>query len=149
MSCACKGVRTCLVCEGKGARPVSKQPQNETQYYICYKCGITCKMNAGQPSPLSVEPYCQTACNDTQSIVVSDDLIAGDANTFKFDGVRIIKNFVSVEEETELVSLMDSSQWVESQSGRYKQVRQASYHILLIYSNYRITAQRSISKNEK
>ncbi|XP_003388927.2 PREDICTED: alpha-ketoglutarate-dependent dioxygenase alkB homolog 4-like [Amphimedon queenslandica] len=122
MSCACKGVRTCLFCEGKGARPILKQPQNEIQYYICYKCGKICKMNVGEPSPLAVEPFCQTACDDTQSLIVCDDLVAGDnACTFKFDGVKIIRNFVSFEEEKELVSFIDSSQWVESQSGRYKQ----------------------------
>lgn len=138
MSCACKGVRTCLVCEEKGARPLSKQSQNEMQYYVCYKCGKTCPITVDHPSPLPVEPFCQTACDDIQSLVVSDDLIAGNnaGTSFKFDGVRIIKNFVSFEEEKELVSLIDSSQWVESQSGRYKQVRRISYHILLIYSNY-------------
>lgn len=42
---------------------------------------------------------------------------------FPFPGVTLIKDFVTPEEEAEMVRLMDSDPWKLSQSGRRKQVR--------------------------
>ena len=39
------------------------------------------------------------------------------------EGVTVVKEFVSREEEREIVLEIDRSQWAESQSGRRKQVK--------------------------
>jgi alkylated DNA repair protein alkB family protein 4 len=39
----------------------------------------------------------------------------------QFNGVTVIKEFLTTDEEAELASHVDSAQWVESQSGRRKQ----------------------------
>ena len=40
------------------------------------------------------------------------------------EGVTVVKEFISREEEREIVAEIDRSQWAESQSGRRKQVRE-------------------------
>ena len=40
----------------------------------------------------------------------------------EFSGVTITKNFISEKEETRLIRDIDSETWVDSQSGRRKQV---------------------------
>lgn len=42
---------------------------------------------------------------------------------FPFPGVTLIQDFVTPEEEAEMVRLMDCDPWKLSQSGRRKQVR--------------------------
>ncbi|XP_069767018.1 alpha-ketoglutarate-dependent dioxygenase alkB homolog 4 isoform X1 [Narcine bancroftii] len=55
------------------------------------------------------------------------DLAVGDDSTllsgwaFPFPGVFLAEDFVDVEEETELVTMMDNNEWKSSQSGRRKQ----------------------------
>lgn len=49
--------------------------------------------------------------------------------TFPFPGVSLIKDFVSAEEEAELVRLMDQDDWKLSQSGRRKQVQPMHHHL--------------------
>lgn len=44
---------------------------------------------------------------------------------FPFPGVMLIEDFVSREEEAEMVRLMDRDPWKLSQSGRRKQVRRS------------------------
>ena len=45
-----------------------------------------------------------------------------EATSFPFPGVFLRENFVSEEEEKNLISTMDQDVWNESQSGRRKQV---------------------------
>ena len=42
--------------------------------------------------------------------------------SFPFPGVTLLKDFVTPEEEAEMVRLMDTDPWKPSQSGRRKQV---------------------------
>ena len=125
-SCACKGIRTCLVCEVSDARTISKKQEEEEEreeYFVCCNCGRTCLVGGARSRPLSLEPSCLSLeCTNMSSLVVPDHLIGNE--DIPFGGVTIVKNFISEKEEAELVSLIDSVQWVESQSGRRKQVRQ-------------------------
>lgn len=45
-----------------------------------------------------------------------------EAASFPFPGVFLWENFISEEEEMELISAMDQDVWNQSQSGRRKQV---------------------------
>ena len=124
-SCACKGIRTCLVCEVSDARAISKKQEEEErqEYFVCCNCGRTCLVGGARSRPLSLEPSCLSLeCTNMSSLVVPDHLIGNE--DIPFGGVTIVKNFISEKEEAELVSLIDSVQWAESQSGRRKQVRQ-------------------------
>lgn len=89
--CGCKGIRSCLKCEGvnrKGELHGSGQT-------ICHN--------------LMYEP--------TRRLAVRHD----GKQLFPFHGVFLWDNFVSEEEEIELIRKMDLDVWKESQSGRRKQ----------------------------
>ena len=58
----------------------------------------------------------------------------GDDAFINFKGVNIVENFVSEAEELDLVFKMDKSPWIDSQSGRRKQVNVLFY--LLINNHF-------------
>ncbi|XP_051847831.1 alpha-ketoglutarate-dependent dioxygenase alkB homolog 4 [Antechinus flavipes] len=93
--CGCKGVRSCLLCERERGGGVSGTlpPQKSAHFIYCPETGLA----VGRENSES----------------------AGWA--FPFPGVTLIRDFVSAEEEAELVRLMDQDDWKLSQSGRRKQ----------------------------
>ncbi|XP_043858027.1 alpha-ketoglutarate-dependent dioxygenase alkB homolog 4 [Dromiciops gliroides] len=93
--CGCKGVRTCLVCERErgGGPPGAVAPQKTAHFIYCLETGLAMGKEKSE--------------------------FAGWA--FPFPGVALIKDFVTAEEEAELVRLMDQDDWKLSQSGRRKQ----------------------------
>lgn len=50
------------------------------------------------------------------------------AASFPFPGVFLWENFISEEEEKQLITMMDQDVWNESQSGRRKQVHECHQH---------------------
>ena len=109
--CACSGIRTCLLCEEKqksiiGLRRLSEGERfHPTQQYLfCSVCENT--FSYGQ--------------NCTH-------LTAGKGNSnlpnhVKFEGVTVIPDFISIDEEALIVKDIDNTSWKPSQSGRRKQV---------------------------
>ncbi|XP_041052738.1 alpha-ketoglutarate-dependent dioxygenase alkB homolog 4 [Carcharodon carcharias] len=92
-SCGCKGIRSCLMCERGGLERFAQFQQKK--YHFIY--------------------------HPASGLAVGDDSSSLSGWTFPFPGVFLSDNFVNEEEETELVSLMDSNEWKPSQSGRKKQ----------------------------
>lgn len=91
-SCACKGVRRCLVCEGLKEKVQPEASESKIVHHFLY---------------------------DPQSrLAVGKD---AQAASFPFSGVFLWENFISEEEEKELICAMDQDVWKESQSGRRKQ----------------------------
>ncbi|XP_052544828.1 alpha-ketoglutarate-dependent dioxygenase alkB homolog 4 [Tympanuchus pallidicinctus] len=90
-SCGCKGIRSCLLCEG----PAQAAPptQGEDNFTYCPATGLA---EGNECSPF-----------------------AGWA--FPFPGVFLAEEFISEDEEAEVVELMDRDEWKPSQSGRKKQ----------------------------
>uniref|UniRef100_A0A8C3U9H7 AlkB homolog 4, lysine demethylase n=1 Tax=Catharus ustulatus TaxID=91951 RepID=A0A8C3U9H7_CATUS len=89
--CGCKGKRSCLLCEGPA--PVAPPPQGEDNFTYCPATGLA-KGNEHSE-------------------------FAGWA--FPFPGVFLVEDFISEDEECEIVELMDQDDWKPSQSGRKKQ----------------------------
>ncbi|XP_064250813.1 alpha-ketoglutarate-dependent dioxygenase alkB homolog 4 [Passer domesticus] len=89
--CGCKGIRSCLLCEGPA--PAAPPPQGEDNFTYCPATGLA-KGN-------------------------EDSEFAGWA--FPFPGVFLVEEFISEDEECEIVELMDRDDWKPSQSGRKKQ----------------------------
>ncbi|XP_041656518.1 alpha-ketoglutarate-dependent dioxygenase alkB homolog 4 [Cheilinus undulatus] len=91
-SCACKGIRRCLVCEklkGKGQLEANK---TKVVHRFLY--------------------------NPDAKLAVHQN---AESLSFPFPGVFLWENFISEEEEKELISRFDQDVWNESQSGRRKQ----------------------------
>ncbi|XP_068066341.1 alpha-ketoglutarate-dependent dioxygenase alkB homolog 4 [Anomalospiza imberbis] len=89
--CGCKGIRSCLLCEGPA--PAAPPPQGEDNFTYCPATGLA-KGNEHSE-------------------------FAGWA--FPFPGVFLVEEFISEDEECEVVELMDQDDWKPSQSGRKKQ----------------------------
>ncbi|MED6282895.1 hypothetical protein CHARACLAT_003133 [Characodon lateralis] len=90
--CCCKGIRRCLICEKFKEKPESMTSQPEIVLHFLYN------------------PETRLAgCKD------------GEGASFPFPGVFLWENFISEEEEKELISSMDQDVWNLSQSGRRKQ----------------------------
>ncbi|KAF7206841.1 alpha-ketoglutarate-dependent dioxygenase alkB homolog 4 [Nothobranchius furzeri] len=90
--CACKGIRRCLVCETFKASVLLETRESKIVHHFLY--------------------------NAKTGLAVSED---EEGSSFPFSGVFLWENFISEEEERELISVMDQDVWHPSQSGRRKQ----------------------------
>ncbi|XP_061902537.1 alpha-ketoglutarate-dependent dioxygenase alkB homolog 4 [Entelurus aequoreus] len=88
-SCACKGVRSCLLCEPFKNTHLQEDKVVHLFFY-----------------------------DPERKLAVRKD---AEPSSFAFPGVFLWENFLSEEEETELISSMDREVWNPSQSGRRKQ----------------------------
>ncbi|XP_052023530.1 alpha-ketoglutarate-dependent dioxygenase alkB homolog 4 isoform X1 [Apodemus sylvaticus] len=93
--CGCKGIRTCLICERQRQRDPSwhLSPQKKCRFLYCPDTGWALGAEGS-----GFEGW-----------------------AFPFPGVTLVQDFVTPEEEAELVCLMDRDPWKLSQSGRRKQ----------------------------
>ncbi|XP_019621387.1 PREDICTED: alpha-ketoglutarate-dependent dioxygenase alkB homolog 4-like [Branchiostoma belcheri] len=94
--CGCKGIRTCLLCEEEKAT-VNGSEGNAgrlVRYMYCHQCHKAWRHTEGS--------LCQTEQID-------------------FPGVLIVEDFITPEEETEIVTVIEGTEWKMSQSGRKKQ----------------------------
>lgn len=103
--CGCKGQRTCLVCEkdlGSSNSTHSWVSEDEKQdsYVYCPLCDLA--WPGWEANSWKVHPHHQ-------------------GESIKFPGVKIILDFLSEEEENELMVHIDEVPWDLSQSGRRKQ----------------------------
>ncbi|NXY86272.1 ALKB4 dioxygenase, partial [Alcedo cyanopectus] len=89
--CGCKGIRSCLLCEGPAQAAPPPQGEDNFTYY----------------------PATGLAKGNEHSE------FAGWA--FPFPGVFLMEEFITEEEESAIVELMDRDDWKPSQSGRKKQ----------------------------
>ncbi|XP_053187197.1 alpha-ketoglutarate-dependent dioxygenase alkB homolog 4 [Scomber japonicus] len=94
-SCACKGIRRCLLCE--------KTKENT-------------HLEANEPKLVRRFLY-----DPETKLAVSRDTEQPAPSSFPFPGVFLWENFISEEEEEELIRSMDQDVWNHSQSGRRKQ----------------------------
>ncbi|CAH1778589.1 unnamed protein product [Owenia fusiformis] len=95
--CACKGIRTCLVCEPTTIE--QKLPNRRETYLYCQKCEKAWLQEEGS----------------------TNDHSNHSGQSIQFPGVYVKTDFLTEIEEKTLVSEVEKQPWVESQSGRRKQ----------------------------
>jgi alkylated DNA repair protein alkB family protein 4 len=99
--CACKGIRKCALCEhekGSGdAVPAVKK------FLLCAKCN-----------------RCRSISDETMDMLLAADC-NGECTLELIDGVFLKENFLTEDEENLLMDHINRTNWVESQSGRFKQ----------------------------
>ncbi|NXI43821.1 ALKB4 dioxygenase, partial [Galbula dea] len=97
--CGCKGIRSCLLCEGpEQAAPPPQVP------------------GRGRRGGAENFTYCPAT-----GLAKGNEHSEFDGWAFPFPGVFLAEEFISQEEESEIVELMDRDDWKPSQSGRKKQ----------------------------
>lgn len=105
--CGCTGIRSCLVCEqtvknhgkGKDNTVVAHLPGEVWQY--CPVCRKAWSKTDLQQHPVTCESH--------------------KGNSLDFHGIEILENFISSQEEMDIVRKIDMWDWKASQSGRQKQ----------------------------
>ncbi|XP_037736746.1 alpha-ketoglutarate-dependent dioxygenase alkB homolog 4 [Chelonia mydas] len=90
-ACGCKGIRSCLLCEGPAL--AAPPPQEKGNFTYCPAAGLA-------------------VGNECSEFV---------GWAFPFPGVFLLEEFINQDEESEMVQLMDQDDWKLSQSGRRKQ----------------------------
>lgn len=100
------GIRTCLSCEPQTNTKDDNEKDEFVEFIYCHNC---------RNKAYSVERYSSHECvnNCDQSTENGDELF--------IDGVFLQENIITPEEETEIISSIDSYTWMDSQSGRRKQ----------------------------
>lgn len=97
-TCACKGIRRCLLCEDPETRCSQNSLVAAKGYFYCSSCnGTWSDDNAASCHPMHSGEF------------------------LSFLGIDIIPEFVTELEEQRLCESIDAGQWNASQSGRYKQ----------------------------
>eukprot|EP00055_Hartaetosiga_balthica_P008462 m.31661 g.31661 ORF g.31661 m.31661 type:complete len:290 (-) comp6322_c0_seq3:159-1028(-) len=118
--CGCKGIRTCKLCEQKRGIGQIIDIEPDVRLYWCDDCGVVrdeCMEDkqrdySGEKEDESMfnGSWCKMPCQPSTHPIV--DL---------FGGIKLSRNFISKEEENEIIELMDKWEWKPSQSGRQKQ----------------------------
>ena len=121
--CGCRGARTCLLCErrkGNLAR-TNEDASASNVLYQCHNCGeIRPSRDCHEDPSLRPLHVCRESC--TAASVLYSSSLAQQENA-PVEGVTVVKEFISRQEEAAILSDIDSQPWAESQSGRRKQVR--------------------------
>ena len=116
------------MCEGQNTSiRIAKEPV--ASFYQCHNCG-----NIFNEENICVEPNAPPLftcgrsqhCRPTAPSLQAHCTVKG----LPFEGVTVVKEFVTCEEEEKIINDIDESAWAESQSGRRKQVR----HTVLVVS---------------
>ncbi|KAK0421263.1 hypothetical protein QR680_015145 [Steinernema hermaphroditum] len=114
-TCGCKGVRFCSGCldtdRVKRLR-AEGDPYKDYSVYVYSVpngCAVRCNQLSSSASLEEIE--------NATSKIASEDA----KETLTVDGLLLIPDFLSIEEEEKLVETIDKKEWVLSQSGRRKQ----------------------------
>ena len=115
--CGCTGVRSCLLCEVKGqdfSSATTAATQPTLIYTQCRKCGELSLQGANDVTRCHL-----TSCTPQRIWSPTVSVTPG----IRFEGVSVYQEFLSPQEEDDVVCAIDEHLWAESQSGRMKQVR--------------------------
>ena len=121
MNCACSGIRSCLLCEKTrdNLAPL-RELEAGRAFYQCHECGRIVREEL-VTSQLDVPLYsCSGPCSSHP--VLRATWRGEQEEEGVFEGVTVVKNFISTGEEERISAEIDRWKWVESQSGRLKQV---------------------------
>ena len=120
-ACGCRGTRTCLLCERDKGRLPRNEDTSAYSLYQCHNCGKIGPIEDCEEDPAERPLYaCREPCRPA---AVLCSLHTGLGMPFDtFEGVTVVKDFLSQQEEATVVSAIDSEHWASSQSGRRKQV---------------------------
>ncbi|KAI1298732.1 Alpha-ketoglutarate-dependent dioxygenase alkB -like protein 4 [Halotydeus destructor] len=102
--CACKGIRTCLICEDSKLNYDSEKNESKQSDQLVYSYCMACQNKAW----LDVNHQTHSAAADQSQFI-------------SIEGVFLVDNCITVKQETSLIEQIDRKEWVCSQSGRRKQ----------------------------
>lgn len=116
VNCGCKGVRFCVQCkDSERIRKLRETPDEQNQKLLNYSIYVYKHGKCFKASQLKLE----SSVTDIQEAM---DNVEEDSEAFEINGINLLFDFLSEEEEERLVKEIDMKEWALSQSGRRKQV---------------------------
>ncbi|PAV63511.1 hypothetical protein WR25_07684 [Diploscapter pachys] len=113
-TCGCKGIRFCAMC--LSSERVRKLRIEEDKYadfaVFVYSNTLKRAVRATQLNSTSGLEDIRKATNE---------ICAGSSESIEMDGLMLVENFLTTEEETDILKMIDKVEWAVSQSGRRKQ----------------------------
>lgn len=104
-TCACKGIRSCNLCNGSKDDDVSIENPNNIIFIYCDACRQAIRMDI----------------YESHNQCPHHDQIGNDQIAFPLDGIYLVPDFLNEDEEDKLLKAIDDDIWIPSQSGRSKQ----------------------------
>jgi hypothetical protein len=113
--CGCKGARSCVSCrDSDRVKNLRIQPDTEDfSHYKCYVFANGVAVHCPQLNFRSTIDEVATASRQTHEPMT---------DLFNLSGISLIEDFLTEQEEADIVSRIDNNEWMLSQSGRRKQV---------------------------
>ncbi|XP_054162870.1 DNA N6-methyl adenine demethylase-like [Oppia nitens] len=102
--CVCKGIRSCGRCDDR--KPIETNTTNQL-YVYCGKCRDKAFVQ-------SLVDHNQHQQHCMKSLTIDVDYV-------RIDGLYVVNDIISAEQELGLVDVIDGIEWCDSQSGRRKQ----------------------------
>ena len=121
--CACKGIRKCALC---APTLVEQEKQDEEAllssdqkrlYLFCFKCSKAVPLNKSHRSV--IDGFIRQ--DDNNSSFTCECHEYSECDTIKVNGIYMLTDFVTSSEEAFLLDEINKTDWVSSQSGRFKQ----------------------------
>lgn len=117
-TCVCKGIRKCIICSPDLIKLELCSEKNsllisENLFIYCINCDKSIRVNE------SIRKFLIEYLD--QKITKIPCLCNDQINFVKISGIYIQENFITYDEEQFLLSEINKSKWIESQSGRFKQ----------------------------
>lgn len=100
--CACKGIRSCNLCEPNKETPID---EHDIVFIYCDSCRQAIRMDI----------------YESNSTCPHHDQIGNEDIALPLHGIYLVPNFLDENEENELIRSIDDDVWIPSQSGRLKQ----------------------------
>ena len=126
--CACKGIRKCAICEPilvenektKEISLIYDEGFNTKKVYIfCFKCNQATPLDSIRRN--EIELFIQQPDSACESLFECNCVKFNQSDLIKIKGIFVWNNFLSLLEEAFLINEINKSEWVSSQSGRFKQ----------------------------
>ena len=128
LNCACKGIRNCAICdpvlvENERTNEISllngESYTKKKIYIFCFKCNQASPLEPSRRS--EIEIFLQNLQCKAETLFKCNCAMFKQNEIIQIKGIFIFNNFLSLPEETFLINEMNKSEWVSSQSGRFKQ----------------------------
>ena len=127
MSCGCKGIRVCSLCiDSERVKRLGASASSSHNHLANFNCYVYKDGCAFLDTQLNYHSTTSDVVKSLSCLQVADH---DNATSFPIDGIAVLHDFLSYDEEEQIVISMDSDEWLLSQSGRRKQV--SAYSVCL------------------
>jgi len=164
--CACKGVRKCAICDPALVENEKSQEiilmngeslSKRRIYIFCFKCNQATPLDSNLLS--EIENFIQQPGTECERLFECNCAKFKQSDLIPIKGIFLSNNFLSLTEETFFIGEINKSEWITSQSGRFKQdygpqanfkqkkIKSAKFTGLPYYTKFLLERLNQLNKN--